>query len=150
MRALWLAIAVAGCGASKSEPAAPRGPAPCERVGDHLVGLMTAGFQGTPEERPTEAIDKLTRVLVELCEQGRWSTDAQQCFLEVGALVDADRCAGLLTVEQRDAFPRAIDGAFGAPGARPGAQSGTPPAEAAPPTAAPRQAPPSDPCEGGE
>jgi hypothetical protein len=80
------------------------------------VGLLTAGFRGTPEERPTEAIDRLTQVLIELCARGGWSAHARQCFLTVDSLAATtawDACAGMLTVEQRDAFPRAIDAAFG-------------------------------------
>jgi hypothetical protein len=116
-----LAAALAGCGGKRAPETAPRGPAPCERVGDHLVGLLTKGFEGPAEERPTEAIDKLTRVLVELCTRGGWSADAQQCFLTVGPPAEDvatwDRCAGYLTVEQRDELPRAIDAAFGKQGA---------------------------------
>jgi hypothetical protein len=113
------AIASAACGGGRAAPApAPAGPAPCERVGDHLVGLLTAGLPaGSPDERPTATIDKLTRVVVELCAGGGWSADAQRCFLGIRSLAgDAaawDRCAGELTVEQRDALPRAIDAAFG-------------------------------------
>ena len=82
------------------------------------MGLLITGFESAPaEERPTEVIDKLTRVLIDLCARGGWSADAQQCFLTVGPPAqDAatwDRCAGYLTVGQRDELPRAIDAAFG-------------------------------------
>jgi hypothetical protein len=112
---------LAGCGGKPAPAPAPKGPTPCERVGDHLVGLLTAGFEGAPAEaRPTEAIDKITRVLIELCTRGGWSADAQQCFLTVGPPAEDvaawDRCAGLLTAEQRDELPRAIDAAFGTKG----------------------------------
>jgi hypothetical protein len=122
---LVLVLALGGCG-GKAPPAeaGPKGPAPCERVGDHLVGLMTAGLEGArPEERPTEVIDKLTKLVIELCAKGGWSPDAQQCFLSVRSLTEDvatwDRCAGYLTVEQRDALPKAIDAAFGKPAAPP-------------------------------
>lgn len=113
---------LAGCGGKPAPAPAPQGPAPCERVGDHLVGLLTAGFEEAPAEaRPTEAIDKITRILIELCTRGGWSADAQQCFLKVGPPAEDvaawDRCAGLLTAEQRDELPRAIDAAFGKQGA---------------------------------
>ena len=116
--ALALATALAGCGGKPAPAPAPKGPAPCERVGDHLVGLLTAGLDGAPaEERPTEVIDKLTQILIELCTRGGWSADAQQCFLTVGPPAEDvatwDRCAGYLTVEQRDELPKAIDAAFG-------------------------------------
>jgi hypothetical protein len=112
-----LALA-AGCGGKPAPAPAPKGPAPCERVGDHLVGLLTAGLGDAPaEERPTEAIDKLTKVIVDLCTRGGWSEDAQRCFLTVGPPAEDvatwDRCAGYLTVAQRDELPRAIDAAFG-------------------------------------
>jgi hypothetical protein len=115
-------VAAAGCGGPPAQATtpAPPGPTGCERVGDHLVGLLTAGFGDAPaEERPTEAIDRLTRVVIDLCTRGGWSADAQQCFLTVGPPAEDvatwDRCAGLLTVEQRDALPGAIDAAFGPP-----------------------------------
>lgn len=111
---------LAGCGGKPAPAPAPKGPTGCERVGDHLVGLLTAGFEDAPaEERPTEVIDKLTKVLIELCTRGGWSADAQQCFLTVGPpgedVATWDRCAGYLTVAQRDELPRAIDAAFGKP-----------------------------------
>jgi len=118
--AVLAVAAAAGCGGKPAPETTPKGPAPCERVGDHLVGLLTKGFDGPAEERPTEAIDKLTRVIVELCTRGGWSADAQQCFLTVGSpaedIATWDRCAGYLTVEQRDELPRAIDAAFGKQG----------------------------------
>ncbi len=124
-----LAVLAAGCGGKPAPETAPKGPAPCERVGDHLVGLLTAGLEGAPaEERPTEVIDKLTRVIVELCTRGGWSADAQQCFLTVGPPAEDvatwDRCAGYLTVEQRDELPKAIDAAFGKQPAGAGAGQG--------------------------
>lgn len=117
---LAVPVALAGCGGAPAPAAAPKGPAPCERVGDHLVGLLTAGFEDAPAEaRPTEVIDKLTRVLIELCTRGGWSADAQRCFLTVGPPAEDvatwDRCAGLLTDDQRDELPKAIDAAFGKP-----------------------------------
>lgn len=124
---LVLACAAAGCGGKPAPETAPKGPAQCERVGDHLVGLMTAGFRDAkPEERPTEVIDKLTKLIIDLCVTGAWSADAQQCFLSVGSLTEDlatwDRCAGYLTVEQRDELPRAIDAAFGKAAAPPRAE----------------------------
>lgn len=118
---LWLAA----CGGKPAAETTPKGPAQCERVGDHLVGLMTAGLDASrPEERPTEVIDKLTRLIIDQCTLGGWSADAQTCFLSVRSLAEDaaawDRCAGYLTVEQRDALPRAIDAAFGKPAASPG------------------------------
>jgi len=117
------------CG-GKAAPAtpAPKGPTQCERVGDHLVGLLTAPLAGAPEEeRPTEVIDKLTRIFIDLCSRG-WSADAQQCFLTVGPPAEDvatwDRCAGYLTVEQRDELPKAIDAAFGKQAPRDAGEAG--------------------------
>jgi len=119
--ALALLAALAACGGKPAPAPTPKGPAPCERVGDHLVGRLITGIEGAPaEERPTEVIDKLTRIIVELCTRGGWSADAQQCFLTVGPPAEDvatwDRCAGYLTAEQRDELPKAIDAAFGARG----------------------------------
>jgi hypothetical protein len=117
MRRSAILLLVLGCGGRPAPAPAPSGPTPCERVGDHLVGLLTAGFDRAPAaERPTEAIDKITRILIDLCARG-WSADAQQCFLTVGPPAEDvagwDRCAGYLTIEQREELPRAIDAAFG-------------------------------------
>ena len=117
MRCLAILALAAGCGGKPAPAPAPKGPAPCERVGDHLVGLLTADFKDAPDEkRPTEAIDKLTKIIIDLCTRGGWSADAQQCFLTVGPPAEDaatwDRCAGYLTVEQRDQLPKAIDAAF--------------------------------------
>jgi hypothetical protein len=110
-----LFLVLTACSAPAAPPEAPKGPKPCERVADHLVGLMTAGMDET--ERPTETIDKLTKVIIQLCTDGKWSADAQACFLKVGSLAEEaeawDRCATMLTIEQRDALPKAIDAAFG-------------------------------------
>lgn len=116
MRALCLTVLIA-CGGKAAPAEAPKGPPPCERVADHLVGLLTADYRDRPaEERPTEAIDRMTKMMIDVCTRGGWSADAQQCFLEVRALDDAaawDRCAGYLTVAQREELPRAIDATFG-------------------------------------
>ena len=110
-----LLLALVACIAPAAQPEAPKGPRPCERVGDHLVGLMTAGIPD--KERPTDTIDKLTKVIISLCSDGKWSADAQQCFLGINSLAGQaeawDRCASMLTIEQREELPRAIDAAFG-------------------------------------
>jgi hypothetical protein len=122
VRMLGLAIAIVagglGCGGTPVPETTPKGPTQCERVGDHLVGLMTKGYADLPaEQQPTEVIDKLTKVIIDLCTRGGWSADAQQCFLKLGSLTEDlaqwDTCAGYLTVEQRDQLPKAVDAAFG-------------------------------------
>ena len=122
------AFGALGCGGTPAPETTPKGPTRCERVGDHLVGLMTAGFSELPaEQQPTEVIDKLTKVIIELCARG-WSAEAQQCFLQVGSLTEDlaawDRCAGYLTVEQRDQLPQAVDAAFGTRDAAAGGAGG--------------------------
>lgn len=137
MRYSWIAIVLAACGGAPKEPAAPELPNLCEKTADHLVGLMAAG---TAEPAPQEAVDKITRFLIETCTKTAWSVEAQQCFLGLKELPEADRCAPLLTIEQRDAADAAIKDAFQNPPAAGAGDSGATPPPPAPPPAQPMQA----------
>ena len=91
----------------------PAGPKPCEKMADHMVQLMTADKAGEkPSDSLRDAKDKLTRLLIERCTKDKWTLDAQHCFEALPSLDKLDSCAPLLTVEQRDALPAAIDAAF--------------------------------------
>jgi len=162
MRYLSLAFALAACGGPArpaEEPA--QDVSKCPQVGDHLVGLMKTG---NAADAPMEVTDKVRNFLVERCTVDAWGMDAQQCFLGLAAIEDSDRCAGFLTVEQREAADRAIAEAFPQPAGEPEPVGAPPPApeeevEAAPedkPKRQTRGAVPKegqktgDPCDGGE
>lgn len=112
-------VVVAGCGGAPAArpPAPPAGPRACERVADHLVGLMQPvdPETGAPIERDPETADKIARVLIERCRDDRWSDDAQACMRGLASWRDIDACAPKLTDAQRDAFGRAFAAAFGGP-----------------------------------
>jgi hypothetical protein len=140
MRPLALAIVLVACGGTPKEETTPRPPALCEKVADHLVGIMREG----KEDAPPEAIDKVTRSLIDTCKTTLWSGHAQECFLALKAFDEqANRCAEMLTIEQRDAAGAAIDAAFPkktdeqAPAPRPPAASEAPPLAPPPPAPAP-------------
>lgn len=115
IRAL-LGIALAGCaGTQPVDPShTPAGPKPCETMADHLVTLMRPK---TPSEPPSDSVraaaDAITRVFIERCTDDQWTLDAQRCFLNLAKLEDADACAPLLTVAQRNAADKAMDAALG-------------------------------------
>lgn len=113
----WVALALAGCPSSgPKDPAyTPAGPKPCERMADHVVGLMhhVDPRTGKPVEQNRETADAITRVLIERCTKDAWTQDAQTCFLGLTALEQADKCAPLLTVDQRNAADAAMASALG-------------------------------------
>jgi len=117
-------LALVGCPSSapKDPTYTPAGPKPCERMADHLVGLMQPSDPetGKPIDPHPETADKISRVLVQICTDDGWTEDAQRCFLGIAAITDAGKCASLLTVAQRDAADRAMASAFGAPPERDG------------------------------
>ncbi len=127
-RLLILASVLAACGGGAKQvdttPVKAGAPA-CEKMADHLVGLMK---QGAAAGAPQEASDRITQVLIERCTVDGWSIAAQQCFLGVATLEESDRCAPMLTVPQRDAADRAMKDAFPeAAGAAAGSPGGAPP-----------------------
>ena len=91
-------VVVVACG-SPVKPSTP--PAPpqnqCAQVADHLLSLMTA----TAKDAPTEELDRVRVAFERRCDDGRWSPEAQRCFLELVDKADVDRCATQLTDEQR-------------------------------------------------
>ena len=116
MRRVVIAIVLAGCPSKQPvDPAhTPAGPKPCEKMADHLVGLMTpTDASGKPIEKERETADAITRVLIDRCTTDKWTMDAQQCFLSIKELAEADRCASLLTVDQRNQMDAAMDQALG-------------------------------------
>jgi hypothetical protein len=110
-----LVVALAGCPSSgPKDPAyTPAGPKPCERMADHVVGLM---HQVDPKSelaaQHRETADAITRVLIDTCTKDNWTQDAQRCWQELATFRDVDKCAPLMTVEQRENFGRAMERAL--------------------------------------
>lgn len=61
---------------------------------------MTATAQGAPAEE----LDRVRIQFTQRCERDGWSPAAQQCFLDLAAKEDVDRCASQLTDAQREAI----------------------------------------------
>jgi hypothetical protein len=108
---LALALALAGCPSREPvNPAmTPAGAEPCHDMADHMLGLMK------PAGAALETIEAIKRTLTERCVTDRWTQDAQRCFLGLDALEHSDRCAPLLTVDQRNAMEQGMEAALGAP-----------------------------------
>jgi hypothetical protein len=110
---LLLPLALAACPAGPvSEPTPVAGPTECERMADHLVGAMLPKDSGKPSDGETAVVDKLTRMLIRECVDMKWSVDAQKCFATINEMTEADKCAPLLTTQQRDSADAAIDKVF--------------------------------------
>lgn len=122
MHRVVIALVFAGC---PSKPPVdpthtPAGPKQCERMADHLVGLMTpTDVDGKPIKKEPETADAITRVLIDRCSKDNWTIDAQKCFLELKELAGAKPCAELLTVDQRRSMDAAMDAALGPPPKKP-------------------------------
>lgn len=114
--ALAVIVATGGCPSSAPKDPAytPAGPKPCERMADHIVGLMqpTDPATGKQIEQNRETADAITRVLIETCTQDKWTQDAQRCWSELASFRDVEKCAPLMTVEQRENFGRAMEAAL--------------------------------------
>jgi hypothetical protein len=96
-------VLVAACGSSSPPPAAPVAQAPqnqCAKVADHLLSLMTDAAR----EAPAEELDRVRVAFLRHCEDDRWSSEAQRCFLALASKADVDRCATHLTDEQRQSL----------------------------------------------
>lgn len=130
MRVL-LALLLIGCPSSgPKDPAyTPAGPKPCERMADHVVGLMQPvdPKTGKQVDQNRETADAITRVLIETCTRDTWTQDAQRCWTELADFREVEKCAPLMTVEQRDNFGRAMESAL------PRTQGEAPKPDAAPP-----------------
>jgi hypothetical protein len=115
MRLAVVVLLVACSSKGPADPVfTPAGPKPCEQMADHLVGLMTpVGADGKPLKKETETADAISRTLVKRCTEDKWTADAQRCFTTIASLEAADKCAPLLTVEQRESMDRAMDAALG-------------------------------------
>lgn len=72
----------------------------CAHVADHLLSLMSA----TAQEAPPDELDRVRIQFKQRCERDGWSPAAQQCFLELAAKEEVDRCAAQLTEAQREAL----------------------------------------------
>ncbi|MGE5183373.1 MAG: hypothetical protein ACM31C_14985 [Acidobacteriota bacterium] len=97
-----LLLVVAACGGSAPPPAKPPpGPTTCERIADHLVGMMGASSKATPEQ-----LDPFRRVIGTRCTQDRWSAQAQQCLLAAATLEAGDQCGSQFTPAQKQALDR--------------------------------------------
>jgi hypothetical protein len=128
-----LLLVLAGCPsqAPKDPAYTPAGPKPCERMADHVIGLMQVRDPktGNPVEQNRETADAITRVLIETCTKDKWTQDAQKCWQELGSFRDVDKCAPLMTIEQRENFGRAMESALPRndepPAPDPGAGSGS-------------------------
>lgn len=129
-----LFLLLLGCPSSgpKDPVYTPAGPKPCEKMADHVVGLMQPvdPKTGKQVEQNRETADAITRVLIETCTKDKWTQDAQRCWQELGSFRDVEKCAPLMTVEQRDNFGRAMEAFLsGKPGAKTETKDEPPPSE---------------------
>ncbi|MBS1120015.1 MAG: hypothetical protein H6Q90_2243 [Deltaproteobacteria bacterium] len=101
--------ALAGCPSREPvNPAmTPAGPAPCQEMASHMLHLMK------PAGAALETIEAIKRTLTDRCVTDRWTQDAQRCFLTLDSIEGSDRCAPLLTVDQRNALDQGMQAALG-------------------------------------
>jgi len=108
---VWFLLVLAACPGGK-EPVnpsmTPAGPGPCKQMADHMVVVVMH-----PDGADRKTIDAITQALVDRCVGDKWTMDAQDCFTKITSLDGTDHCASLLTVDQRDAFSKAIGAALG-------------------------------------
>jgi len=95
---LVLLVACSSAAPPLAQPAAPANK--CAFVADHLLSLLTA----TAKDAPGEELDRVRTQFNQRCNEDAWSAEAQQCFLELTAKEDVDRCAAKLTEAQRAAL----------------------------------------------
>jgi len=104
MRIAVFVVVLAGCpGRGPVDPTTTAaGPQLCEQMASHVVAVMD------PAGAETGTIDAITRALGDHCVKDRWSLDAQQCFLDLASIEDSERCAPLLTIDQREGLAAAL------------------------------------------
>ncbi len=114
LKFLLLILAACPSSAPKDPTYTPAGPKPCEQMADHVVGLMqpTDPTTGKQVEQNRETADAITRVLIDTCTKDKWTQDAQRCWSGLASFRDVEKCAPLMTIEQRENFGRAMDAAL--------------------------------------
>jgi hypothetical protein len=96
----WLAVVlVIACSHPAPPPPPPKPVSNCARVGDHLVGLMSAAQNAKQDQ-----LDPIRNMITSHCENDGWSADAQQCWLTIDKLEDGGRCEKLFTDAQEAAM----------------------------------------------
>jgi hypothetical protein len=119
VKRIVLLLALTGCPSKqpKDPSYTPAGPKPCEKMADHIIGLMQPKDPETGKQvdQNRETADAITRVLIETCTKDKWTQDAQKCWLELASFRDVDKCAPLMTIEQRENFGRAMEAALPKP-----------------------------------
>ena len=112
MMTRWIILAIALGGCPQREPVSPSltpaDAAACNNVATHMLELMRS------DGAAPETIDALRHAISGRCSGDKWTLDAVQCFSDAKLLEATDHCAELLTVDQRNAFDRALGDALGA------------------------------------
>ena len=110
MRArLVLVVLLAACGGKPTPTTPPAKPAPrvCDRVADHLVGLMSAAQKADPV-----ALDPFRNAIARRCAADAWADGAKACLLAAQKLDDGNSCEAQLTPEQAAALQADLQAAF--------------------------------------
>lgn len=107
-----LLILLVACG---RPPTAANEPKPdtskCPNVADQMVSFLSKGKE-TGGEPFMEAQDRIRRLVLTRCRDDAWGLEAQQCFLGLASIEQANDCATFLTIDQREALAQGIDEAF--------------------------------------
>jgi hypothetical protein len=103
MRYAWVVASLLGCH-SAPPPAEPAPPPPsCKGAAEHMVDELVAGKDPPP---PDDIVNAYIELIRTRCEADAWSVPAQDCFMRIHSLADADTCGTLLTQAQQDALVR--------------------------------------------
>jgi len=124
-----LCALVAGCGASTGS-AARGGPLRCDPVVPDLVarskafaGQVLAGQQPELQTMLADLLQKATAVMVQSCQDDRWSPDLLACLDGMTVTDDPHKCNHLFTSDQAVGLARRMMAIF---------TTTTPPADAPP------------------